>query len=197
MIEAIAFLGNYGNEYRKTRHNVAWLIAEYLSLTENISWQKRFNGEYAKVSCEVESKNIHLLKPHTYMNCSGVSVAELVAFYKIPFDSILVFHDEVELPLATVSLKKGGGLAGHNGLRSIKERIGSADFWRLRIGIGRPAPKSEKSIDMAGYVLSKFSEDEMKILEKAVPILNEIFSLIARGEELDGYLKKYSKYKVE
>ena len=196
MIELIAFLGNYGNEYKRTRHNVAWILAEELSFAQQ-NWQHRFNGEYAKVMSRVEGKNIHLIKPHTYMNLSGVSVAELATFYRIPCQAILVVHDEVELPLATVSLKKGGGLAGHNGLRSIKERIGSADFWRLRIGIGRPAPKSEKNIDMASYVLSKFSEEELAILEKDIPIINEIFTLIERGEELDAHLKTYSKCKVE
>lgn len=195
MIELIAFLGNYGNEYSKTRHNVAWIVSEKLLLTRQ-NWQEKFNGEYAKVSIQTENKNIHLIKPHTYMNLSGVSVAELATFYKISPSSILVVHDEVELSLATVSLKKGGGLAGHNGLRSIKEKIGSADFWRLRIGIGRPAPKSEKNIDMAGYVLSKFSEEEMAMLEKTIPIINEIFSLIEKGEELDSHLKTYSKCKV-
>jgi len=196
MIELIAFLGNYGNEYRKTRHNVAWILAEHLVLTQNSSWQNRFNGEYAKISCERENKNIHLIKPHTYMNLSGVSVGEIATFYKIMPESILVVHDEVELPLATVSLKKSGGLAGHNGLRSIKEKIGSTDFWRLRIGIGRPAPKSEKNIDMASYVLSKFSEEELATLNMDIPIINEIFSLIEKGEELDVHLKTYSKCKA-
>lgn len=197
MIELIAFLGNYGNEYRKTRHNVAWILAESLELTRNLSWQHRFNGEYAKISCEKDNKSIHLIKPHTYMNLSGVSIAELASFYKISTESILVLHDEVELPLATVSLKKGGGLAGHNGLRSIKEKMGSADFWRLRIGIGRPAPKSEKNVNMAGYVLSSFSKDDLTLLDKDIPIITEILSLIVKGEELEAHLKNYAKCKVD
>ena len=84
MIEAIAFLGNYGNEYKKTRHNVAWILAEQLSLTTQ-NWQHRFNGEYAKISSGQENKNIHLIKPHTYMNLSGLSVGEITSFYKIYF----------------------------------------------------------------------------------------------------------------
>ena len=193
MIEAIAFLGNYGNEYAKTRHNVAWLFCERLELTKNLNWISKFNGDYAKLS--LKNKNLHFIKPLTYMNLSGVSIGELCAFYKISPSSLLVLHDEVELPLGTISLKYSGGLAGHNGLRSIKEAFGVADFWRLRIGIGRPAPKSEKNIDMASYVLSRFSHEEENILYKNIGPVNEIFSHIEKEGELEGILKMYSKVK--
>ena len=193
MIEAIAFLGNYGNEYAKTRHNVAWLFCERLELTKNLNWISKFNGDYAKLS--LKNKNLHFIKPLTYMNLSGVSIGELCAFYKISPSSLLVLHDEVELPLGTISLKYSGGLAGHNGLRSIKEAFGVADFWRLRIGIGRPAPKSEKNIDMASYVLSRFSHEEENILYKNIGPVDEIFSHIEKEGELEGILKMYSKVK--
>ena len=193
MIEAIAFLGNYGNEYAKTRHNVAWLFCERLELTKNLNWISKFNGDYAKLS--LKNKNLHFIKPLTYMNLSGVSIGELCAFYKISPSSLLVLHDEVELPLGTISLKYSGGLAGHNGLRSIKEALGVADFWRLRIGIGRPAPKSEKNIEMASYVLSRFSHEEENILYKNIGQVDEIFSHIEKEGELEGILKMYSKVK--
>ena len=193
MIEVIAFLGNYGNEYARTRHNVAWMFCEKLELTKNLNWVSKFNGNYAKLS--LKERNLHFIKPLTYMNLSGLSVGELCSFYKISPSSLLVLHDEVELPLATISLKYSGGLAGHNGLRSIKEAIGSQDFWRLRIGIGRPAPKSEKNIDMASYVLSKFSYEEEDILYNNITPINEIFSSIERGEELENIIKLYSKIK--
>ena len=193
MIEAIAFLGNYGNEYAKTRHNVAWLFCERLELTKNLNWISKFNGDYAKLS--LKNKNLHFIKPLTYMNLSGVSIGELCAFYKILPSSLLVLHDEVELPLGTISLKYSGGLAGHNGLRSIKEALGVADFWRLRIGIGRPAPKSEKNIDMASYVLSRFSHEEENILYKNIGPVDEIFLHIEKEGELEGILKMYSKVK--
>ena len=191
MIEAIAFLGNYGNEYAKTRHNVAWMFCQRLELTKNLNWSSKFNGDYAKLL--LREQNLHFIKPHTYMNLSGVSVGELCVFYKIPPSSLLVVHDEVELPLATISLKYSGGLAGHNGLRSIKDALGSQDFWRLRIGIGRPAPKTEKNIDMATYVLSRFSADEEEILYKSISSVNEIFSHIEKEKELESVLKTYSK----
>ena len=194
MIEAIAFLGNYGNEYTRTRHNVAWLFCDKLELTKSLNWISKFNGNYAKIS--LKEKNLHFIKPLTYMNLSGMSVGELCSFYKIPPSSLLVVHDEVELPLATISLKYSGGLAGHNGLRSIKETFGTADFWRLRIGIGRPAPKTEKNIDMASYVLSRFSNEEEDMLYKNITPVNEIFSYIEKGKELENILKIYSKIKA-
>ena len=195
MIEAIAFLGNYGNEYAKTRHNVAWMFCQRLELTKNLNWSSKFNGDYAKLL--LREQNLHFIKPHTYMNLSGVSVGELCVFYKIPPSSLLVVHDEVELPLATISLKYSGGLAGHNGLRSIKDTLGSQDFWRLRIGIGRPAPKTEKNIDMATYVLSRFSADEEEILYKSISSVNEIFSYVEKEKELESILKTYSKVKPQ
>lgn len=195
MIEAIAFLGNYGNEYAKTRHNVAWMFCQRLELTKNLNWSSKFNGDYAKLL--LREQNLHFIKPHTYMNLSGVSVGELCVFYKIPSSSLLVVHDEVELPLATISLKYSGGLAGHNGLRSIKDALGSQDFWRLRIGIGRPAPKTEKNIDMATYVLSRFSVDEEEILYKSISSVNEIFSYVEKEKELESILKTYSKVKPQ
>ena len=193
MIEAIAFLGNYGNEYAKTRHNVAWLFCERLELTKNLNWISKFNGQYAKIS--LKEKNLHFIKPYTYMNLSGVSVGEICSFYKIAPSSLLVIHDEVELSLGTISLKYSGGLAGHNGLRSIKNTLASQDFWRLRIGIGRPAPKSEKNIDMASYVLSKFSSEDEEILYKNISVVNDIFSSIEKGQEIETLLKKYTKVK--
>ena len=195
MIEAIAFLGNYGKEYAKTRHNVAWMFCQRLELTKNLNWSSKFNGDYAKLL--LREQNLHFIKPHTYMNLSGVSVGELCVFYKIPPSSLLVVHDEVELPLATISLKYSGGLAGHNGLRSIKDVLGSQDFWRLRIGIGRPAPKTEKNIDMATYVLSRFSVDEEEILYKSISSVNEIFSYVEKEKELESILKTYSKVKPQ
>ena len=102
---------------------------------------------------------LHFLMPLTYMNLSGDSVGEVAAFFKIPAERILVIHDELELPLGTASLKFSGGLGGHNGLRSIKARLGTADFWRFRIGIGRP-----NHDDISGWVLSDFSKDETPLL---------------------------------
>lgn len=153
MIQLAAFLGNYGKKYEKNRHNVAWLFADSLSAVSTLSFTKKFKGEYAlEKNTDITEKRedpLYYLKPETYMNLSGESIAELANFYKIKPENILVVHDELELPLGTVSLKWSGGLGGHNGLRSAKACLGTADFWRLRFGIGRPDHN-----DVAGYVLS-------------------------------------------
>jgi len=195
MIEIIAFLGNYGAEYAKTRHNVAWILSDELDISKNLIWKSKFRGDYAKDSITSTGQSLHFIRPHTYMNASGVSIGELASFHKISPSSILVVHDEVELDVGIISLKLGGGLAGHNGLRSIKEHLSSSDFWRVRIGIGRPFPKSEKNIDMAGYVLSRFNEDELSSILSSINALNELFSSIKEGNELINLLPKYTKLK--
>lgn len=195
MIEVIAFLGNYGMEYARTRHNVAWILSEELNISKNLIWKPKFRGEYAKDSITSNGQPLHFIKPHTYMNASGFSIGDLVSFHKISPSSLLVVHDEVELDLGTISLKVGGGLAGHNGLRSIKEHLGSSEFWRLRIGIGRPAPKSEKNVDMAGYVLSRIPDTELSSILDNLDALNALFSSIKDGDELTALLPKYAKLK--
>lgn len=147
VMKLIAFLGNPGREYRRTRHNAGFLIADHLY--PSASWQKKFHGEYAL------ENGMKLLKPQTYMNLSGVSVGEAASFFRLKPQEILVVHDDLELPFGVVRLQLGGGLQGHNGLRSIKERLGSDQFARLRFGIGRPQHGG-----VAPYVLMPFSKDE-------------------------------------
>ena len=183
MIKLVAFLGNYGSEYEKTRHNVAWQFASQLPFYNRLNFQNKFKGDYAVVETSVlahwfaetgmyskkdgsdpivpggSPDKIYFLKPLTYMNLSGESVGELARFYKILPEEILVVHDELELPLGTVSLKWSGGLGGHNGLRSMKSTFGTADFWRLRFGLTKPQNR-----DIADYVLSNFTADEQIIL---------------------------------
>ena len=142
MISLIAFLGNVGREYERTRHNAAWIAADHLNICAGISWQHKFRGLYGRFPAAVSGgAAVHALKPETYMNLSGEAVGEAAQFFKIPPAEILIVHDELELPPAALSLKWSGGLGGHNGLRSIKAALGTPDFWRLRIGIGRPGGK--------------------------------------------------------
>ncbi len=168
-ITLIAFLGNYGKKYEKTRHNVAWLFAEELAFSRNASWQSKFKGQFASVS--IGEKQVYLLKPETYMNLSGESVIQCANFYKVPVDEILVIHDELDLPCGTSSLKWAGGLAGHNGLRSMKECFGTADFWRLRFGIGRPTHN-----DISNWVLSNFTSDETICLSQIFTITEPLIA---------------------
>jgi len=160
LIELVAFLGNTGKQYERNRHNAAWLFADSLSSVSSLSWSKKFKGESATLNAL--GRKIQLLKPHTFMNLSGESIAEAASFYKIKPECILVVHDELELPAGTFALKWSGGLGGHNGLRSAKACLGTADFWRLRFGIGRPPHD-----DVALWVLSDFSKDELPAMNAA------------------------------
>ncbi len=217
MIKLVAFLGNYGVEYAGTRHNVAWTFAGQLPFYDRLSFQGKFKGDYAAVETKklaqwfAETKmyakkdgsapavpddapdKIYFLKPLTYMNLSGESVGELARFYKINPSEILVVHDELELPLGTVSLKWSGGLGGHNGLRSMKATFGTADFWRLRFGLTKPVDR-----DIADYVLSKFTADENIILAQEFAQANEMFAkfLLSNDENQKRILQAWTKKKI-
>jgi PTH1 family peptidyl-tRNA hydrolase len=179
MIELVAFFGNPGPEYARNRHNAAWLFAASLPFAGLLSWQNKYKGRYAALdgarlipyvppsdpgSAGEAPGRLHFLMPGTYMNLSGDSVRAAASFFKIPPERILAVHDELELPLGTASFKFSGGLGGHNGLRSMKARFGTADFWRLRIGIGRPAHS-----DISGWVLSDFGAEETAVLDQVFP----------------------------
>lgn len=153
MVKLFVFLGNPGKEYYNTRHNAGFLFCDYLY--PNASWQMKFHSLYT------QDGSVKILKPMTYMNLSGTAVSECTSFFKIKADEVLVIHDDLELPFGKAKLQMGGGLAGHNGLRSIKERLGSDNFYRLRIGIGRP-----KHGDVKLFVTSNFTEDEKISLEQ-------------------------------
>ena len=217
MIKLVAFLGNYGLEYEKTRHNVAWQFASQLPFYNRLNWQQKFKGDYAVVETQTLANwfsetgmyakkdgsapnipedspdKIYFLKPLTYMNLSGESVSELAHFFKIQAHEILVLHDELELPLGTVSLKWSGGLGGHNGLRSMKANFGTADFWRLRFGLTKPSDR-----DIASYVLSNFTADEQIILAQEFSVTNELFAkfVLSNDENQKRLLQNWSKKKV-
>lgn len=198
MISFVAFLGNVGRIYANTRHNAAWIAADHVSICRGISWQHKFRGQYGRFPAALTGgRVIHALKPETYMNLSGEAVGEVAQFFKIPPAEILIVHDELELPPAAVSLKWAGGLGGHNGLRSIRAVLGTADFWRLRIGIGRPGGKKNgggENADIAGYVLSSFSVAETALLHTALSRLDPLFSaLITEQKEPQSLLSAWSK----
>jgi PTH1 family peptidyl-tRNA hydrolase len=154
MLVLIVFLGNPGAQYTRNRHNAGRLLAEALPCFSALTWQAKFKGRYAILD------KIHFLAPETYMNLSGEAVQAAAAFFKLKAEQILVVHDELELPLGVASFKFGGGLGGHNGLRSVNACLNTPDFWRLRIGIGRP-----NHSDIASWVLSDFSAADAPLLE--------------------------------
>ena len=197
MLHLVVFLGNPGAEYAHNRHNAGWILAEALPFFPVLDWQKKFKALYANVDSAripipehmltairpttlpgTMPEKLHFIKPQTYMNHSGESVLAAALFYKVKLNQIIVVPDEIELPFGTLSLKFSGGLGGHNGLRSIKSCFGSPDFWRLRIGIGRPDDRipgrggsieSSHTAGIADWVLSDFTAAETNAL---IPVYN-------------------------
>jgi PTH1 family peptidyl-tRNA hydrolase len=148
-------LGNPGNRYCLTRHNIGFMVLEKLAAGLEIELkQKSFNALWGKG--KIASKNVLLAMPQTYMNLSGRAVRKLLAFFKADINNLIVVHDDLDLPFGTIRLKTGGGNAGHKGLESIVEYLGSSDFMRVRLGIGKPDDKAR----IESYVLERFAPPE-------------------------------------
>jgi len=152
----VAGLGNPGRAYERTRHNIGWLVADELARRHGGSFRSKFSGRLAET--RLDDLRIALLKPETYMNESGRSLAAAARFFKIEPSALLVVHDDVDLEAGRLQARLDGGLAGHNGLRSIAQALGTQDFLRLRIGVGRPGRGDRRPI--ADYVLSPFEPEE-------------------------------------
>jgi peptidyl-tRNA hydrolase, PTH1 family len=148
-------LGNPGREYATTRHNVGFMVADELARRHGGSWRSKFSGEVADV--RVDGARLALLKPQTYMNESGRSAAAAAKFYKVDAEDLLAVHDEVDLDLGRMQARLGGGLAGHNGLRSVASALRTPEFLRLRIGVGRPERGDPRPV--SDWVLSPFEPD--------------------------------------
>ena len=166
-IRLIIGLGNVGAEYERTRHNAGFWFVDELAAGTRASFrsERKFFGEVARTS--VDGQEVWLLKPATYMNLSGQAVQAVAAFYRIAPAEILVVHDELDLAPGDVRLKKGGGLAGHNGLKDISARIGTPDFWRLRIGIGHPRTQGLAQ-EVADFVLHPPRREEQTAIEAGI-----------------------------
>jgi peptidyl-tRNA hydrolase, PTH1 family len=149
-------LGNPGREHERDRHNVGWMVADELARRLDGSWKSKFSGQLAEV--RLDGLRLGLLKPETYMNDSGRSVSAAARFFKVEPHSLLVVHDDVDLEPGRLQARAGGGLAGHNGLRSLAQALGTQDFQRLRIGVGRPGRGDPRSV--ADYVLSGFAPED-------------------------------------
>ncbi|MBO0718542.1 MAG: aminoacyl-tRNA hydrolase [Rhizobiales bacterium] len=170
-------LGNPGARYAGNRHNVGFLAVQEIAKRHGLGpWRRRFAG----VACEGSLGGVRtlLLLPGTYMNESGRAVAEAAHFYKISLSNIIVFHDEIDLPPGKVRLKVGGGIAGHNGLRSISEHIGN-DYRRVRIGVGHPGDKDL----VQHYVLSDFAKSDRGWVDALIAIIGDNAELLARGQD--------------
>jgi PTH1 family peptidyl-tRNA hydrolase len=157
----VAGLGNPGPEHARDRHNVGWMVVDELARRHGGSFREKFRGRLGDV--RIGGVKVLLLKPETYMNESGASIQAAAAYHKVPVERLLVVHDDVDLDTARIQARAGGGLAGHNGLRSIAQRLGTQEFLRLRLGVGRPGRGDPRPV--ADYVLSPFDpEDDVEAL---------------------------------
>lgn len=217
MIKLVAFLGNYGKEYEKTRHNVSWYFEDSLPFAGKLSWQNKFKGEIASFTpqelsqwaCDTKicskkdgspvlvpeesPSHIYFLKPLTYMNLSGDSIIEVANFYKIQPSEIMVVHDELELEPGFVSLKWSGGLGGHNGLRSTKAVLNTPGFFRLRFGIGRP---DNDNIGVADWVLSRFTAEQQELMQNVFSQTNLLLVKVLLSKEPKDLVQGWGKKKL-
>lgn len=156
----VVALGNPGAEYQRNRHNVGFMVGEELRVRAGWpAFRSRFQGLFG--DGQLAGERVSVLLPLTFMNRSGQAVAEAARYHRVPPERILAVHDDAELPFGEVRLKEGGGLGGHNGLRSMEERLGTRAYWRARVGVGRP---TSSRISLADFVLSDFSEPREELL---------------------------------
>lgn len=180
----LAGLGNPGTQYLRTRHNAGFMVVDRLAqlLCTSVT-QKAFNGLYGKTDSWGE--RLHLLKPQTYMNLSGQSVAAALRYHKLTLDDLIVIHDDLDIPFGRIKVKKGGGHGGHNGLRSLLKELGSGEFVRIRVGIDR-----KTSGDTSDYVLSPFAKDEFARVPELLDQIVEALHLLVT----EGFAKTMSLY---
>lgn len=182
----IVGLGNPGAQYQHNRHNIGFMAVDEIVRRHNFSgWSKKFQALVSDgtLACE----KVLLMKPQTFMNLSGQAVQAAAAFYKIPREQIIVFHDELDLAAGKIRTKIGGGAAGHNGLRSIDEHLGP-DYWRVRLGIGHPGDKDR----VHGYVLGDFSKEDEAWLGKFLDEMGREAERLVKGD-MDGFMSKVSQ----
>jgi PTH1 family peptidyl-tRNA hydrolase len=170
----IAGLGNPGARYERDRHNVGWMVVDELARRHGATFKSKFNGRLSET--RVGEARVALLKPETYMNESGRSITAAARFFKAAPDEVLVVHDDVDLEVGRLQARLGGGLAGHNGLRSISQSLGTPEFLRLRIGVGRPGRGDPR--DVADYVLTPFEahDDRDGVVARAADAVETLLS---------------------
>lgn len=171
-------LGNPGPEHARNRHNIGFMALDAIAARHGFApWRSRFRGLVADGM--VAGRKVLGLKPQTYMNLSGESVQAAMAFFRVPLDAVTVFHDELDLAAGKVRVKKGGGNAGHNGLRSITQHCGGPGFWRVRLGIGHPGEKER----VTGHVLGDFAKSDREWVETLLDRIAEAAVFLAEGRQ--------------
>ncbi len=190
-IKLLVGLGNPGDKYEATRHNAGfWFIDAVAAQTNSkLTLDAKFFGIVGKLN-----QDVWLLKPTTFMNSSGKAVAALANYYKITPAEILVIHDELDLPAGTAKLKFGGGHGGHNGLKDIHSALGTADYWRLRLGIDHPGPSSpNKANEVINYVLKAPAKQEKDALEASIHAASGVVPLLLKGDFENAMQKLHTK----
>ena len=173
-------LGNVGKEYERNRHNVGFMVADEIARAYNFpDFKKKYSGDYAEG--QIAGQKVAILKPQTFMNLSGRSVAPCVNFYKIPLSNVFVFYDELDLEPCKVRIKTGSGSGGHNGIKSLDECLGDVNYNRVRIGIGHPGHKDR----VHGYVLGNFTADEQDNVNKLCDIMAKYVPLLLKDQAND------------
>jgi peptidyl-tRNA hydrolase, PTH1 family len=175
-IRLLVGLGNPGKEYERTRHNAGFWLLERFAASQGLHYRK--DPKYQALVARMADNGAWLLMPQSFMNASGRAVQMLAGFFKVKPEEILVVHDELDFQPGTARLKQGGGIAGHNGLKDISQRIGSHDYWRLRLGIGRP----ESAAELADYVLHKPAADEREAIDAVIGKALELMPQILSGD---------------
>jgi PTH1 family peptidyl-tRNA hydrolase len=175
-MKVIVGLGNPGVQYSETRHNAGFLLVDLLAEIFQFQFHAKFQGLLAEGTAE--SNRIFLLKPQTFMNLSGRSARELINFYKIPGQDLLIVYDDMDLPLGKIRFRDQGSAGGHNGIKSIVSELGTEKFWRLKLGVGRPP----KEWDPARYVLSPFTPEELERVEDMLGRAEQAVRLWIKGE---------------
>lgn len=175
-LKVIVGLGNPGAQYAETRHNIGFLLVDLLGEVHKLQFRAKFQGLSAEG--HVEGERLVLLKPQTFMNLSGRSVSELIHFYKVAQEDLLIVQDDMDLPLGKIRLRDQGSAGGHNGIKSIQAELGSEKLWRLKLGVGRPP----KEWDPARYVLSSFAENEIALLDEVLGRAEKATYLWIKGE---------------
>lgn len=190
-IGLIVGLGNIGREYERTRHNAGFWFVDELARRQGGTFgqESRFHGAVSRIA--IGGRQVWLLKPSTFMNRSGQAVAALAGFYKIEPERMLVVHDELDLPAGDAKLKLGGGVAGHNGLKDIRARCGTAEFWRLRIGIDHPRELGLRQ-QVADYVLHPPGADQLRAIEDAIARGLDVADALVAGEFEAAMLRLHS-----
>jgi PTH1 family peptidyl-tRNA hydrolase len=193
-IRLVVGLGNPGKEYERTRHNAGFWLLERYAQQSGVALRKdgKYQALVGRMPSDVPGGGAWLVLPQGFMNASGHAVYMLAGFFKIPAAAILVVHDELDFAPGVAKMKQGGGIAGHNGLRDISHRLGTHDYWRLRLGIGHPGDKNA----VAGYVLNKPSAEDREAIDAAIGRSLEILPLCLAGD-LQGAMQKLHSFEKE